>query len=68
MQAMQQYCMALQQQPPPAIYALQQQQHGRRGLYYCPSPSGGGYPAPPGGFPGSQRPLQPPTPFKRFEN
>jgi hypothetical protein len=29
LQAMQQYCMALQQQPPPAIHARQQQQRGR---------------------------------------
>jgi hypothetical protein len=32
LQAMQQYCMVLQQQPPLAIYEPQQQQHGCCGL------------------------------------
>jgi hypothetical protein len=70
LQAMQQYCMALQQQPPLAIYAPQQQQRGHRGLGRQPS-TGHGYQAPTcpqPGLGGGQRPLLPPTPFKRFEN
>ncbi len=73
LQVMQQYCMALGQQPPPGIYTSQQQQHGCRGTSRRPSTGGRRNPAPtsyqqPGGFPGSQRPLQPPTLFKTFEN
>jgi hypothetical protein len=73
MQAMQQYCMALGQQPPPGIYMLQQQQRGRRSALHRPSTGGRRNPAPtvyqqPVGFPGGQCPLQPPTPFKTFEN
>jgi hypothetical protein len=45
LQAMQQYCMALQQQPPLAIYAPQQQQRGCRGSGRQPS-TGRGYQAP----------------------
>ncbi len=70
LQAMQQYCMALQQQPPLAIYAPQQQQRGCRGSGLQPSTCRGyqapTYPQP--GLGGGQRPLLPPTPFKRFEN
>jgi hypothetical protein len=72
LQAMQQYCMVLQQQPPLAIYVPQQQQHGRWGSERRPSIGGGGYQAPvypQPGHGGGQRPLQPPsTPFKRFKN
>jgi hypothetical protein len=70
LQAMQQYCMALQQQPPLAIYVLQHQQRGCRGLGRRPS-TGHGYQAPtypPPGLGGGQRPLLQPTPFKQFEN
>jgi hypothetical protein len=72
-QAMQQYCMALGQQTPPGIHTLQQQQCGRRGSSHQPSTGSRRNPAPtsyqqPGRFPGGQRPLQPPTPFKTFEN
>ncbi len=68
---MQQYCMALQQQPPPAIHAPQQQQHGRCGSLWCTfQGSGGVYKAPAYPQPATvgQRPMQPPTPFKCFEN
>ncbi len=73
MQAMQQYCMAIGQQPPRGIYTMQQQQRGRRGTLRQPSTGGRGNPAPtsyeqPGGFPGSQRPAQLPTPIKTFKN
>jgi hypothetical protein len=72
--AMQQYCMALQQRPPPTNYAAQRQhgpnncrgllQHNRR---Y--SRSGNGYQQPrqqPTN--GMRAPLRPPTPYKRYEN
>jgi hypothetical protein len=54
LQAMHQYCMALQQQPPPTIYmAQQQQQRGRRGaLRRNNPPTSGGNQAPVGPFPG----------------
>jgi hypothetical protein len=73
MQAMQQYCMALGQQAPPGIYMLQQQQHGCRSALRQLSTGCRKNPAltayqQPGGFPGSQHQLQPPTPFKTFEN
>jgi hypothetical protein len=73
MQAMQQYCMVLGQQPPPGIYTLQQKQRNRCGTLHRPSTGGRRNPAPtlyqqPGGFLGGQRPLQPPTLFKTFEN
>jgi hypothetical protein len=42
LQALQQYCMELQQQPPPATYAPQQQQHGRRGSLHCTFQGSGG--------------------------
>jgi hypothetical protein len=52
---------------------LQQQQRGRSGASHQPSTGGRRNPArtlyqQPGGFPGGQRPLQPPTLFKTFEN
>jgi hypothetical protein len=58
---------------PPGIYTSQQQQRGRHGAARPPSTGSRRNPAPmayhqPGGFPGGQRPLQPPTPFKTFEN
>jgi hypothetical protein len=73
MQAMQQYCMVLGQQPLSGIYTLQQQQPGCRSASRRPSTGGRRYPAPtpyqqPKGFSGGQHPLQPPTPFKTFEN
>jgi hypothetical protein len=72
LRAMQQFCMALQQQQPlPTTYAPQQQQRGRRGLsrHNTSGGAGGGYP-----FPAYQQlttmecHLQPFTPFKRFDN
>ncbi len=50
LQAMQQYCMGLQQQPPPTIYAPQQQARGGCGYGRCTQSNGGrgggGYQAP----------------------
>jgi hypothetical protein len=72
LQAMQQFCMALQQQQhPPPTYAPQQQQPGRHGLSSRNTPGGAGR-----GYlaVAYQQPtmvechLQPSTPFKRFEN
>jgi hypothetical protein len=68
MQDIQQYCMVLHQQPPPLSTCGSSNSAAAVVRLVAPQPGGGGYPAPPGGFPGSQRPLQPPTPFKRFEN
>ncbi len=72
LQAMQQFCMALQQQqPPPPTYIHQQQQCSRRGLSsrYTPSGTGKGYPA--AGYQQlatAERHLQLSTPFKKFNN
>jgi hypothetical protein len=69
LQAMQQYCMALQQQPPPATYTLQQQQQqqqcGHCGLPRRTMQGGGGRciaPAYPQRATVGQHPMQPPTP------
>jgi hypothetical protein len=73
MQAMQQYCMGIRQQTPLGVYTSQQQQRGCHGMSCLQSTGGRGNPAPtsyqqPEGFPGGQRPAQPPTPFKTFKN
>jgi hypothetical protein len=71
LQAMKQYCMALQQQPPPAIHTPQQQQHGHCGSSCCTfQGSSCGYKAPAYLQPpaAGQHPMQPPPPFKCFEN
>ncbi len=63
--------MALQQQPPPASYVPQQQQRGRcRSLCCTFQDSSGRYKAPayPQPATAGQCPMQPPNPFKRFEN
>ena len=62
LQAMQQYCMGLQQQPPTTIYAPQQHARGGRGYGRRTQSTGdrGGH-AP-------QQSTNPPTPFKRYEN
>ncbi len=69
LQAMQQYCMGLQQQPPPTIYVPQQQAWGGRGYGRCTQLTGGrgggGYQAP---TTTGQQSTTPPTPFKHFEN
>ncbi len=72
-QVMQQNCTALGQQPPPGIYRLQKQQCCHHGASRRPSTGGRQNLAPtlyqqPRGFPGGQCLLQPPTPFKTFEN
>jgi hypothetical protein len=68
LQAMQQFCMVLQQQQiPPTTYAPQQQQRGPCSLS-CHSTSGGaggGYPAPAYQQPTTAERF---TPFKRFDN
>jgi hypothetical protein len=71
LQAMQQYCMVLQQQLPPATYALQQQQCGHCRWMHCTKQGGDGrYEAPVNQQPATvgQCPMQPPTPFKRYKN
>jgi hypothetical protein len=69
LQAMQLYCMGLQQQPPPTIYALQQQTRGGRGYARHTQSTGGrgggGYQAP---TTTGHQSTTPSTPFKRFEN
>ncbi len=72
LQAMQQFCMVLQQQQlPPPTYAPQQQHRGRRGSLSRNDPGGAGrgYPATAYQQPTMvQHHLQPSTPFKRFNN
>ncbi len=58
---------------PLGIYTLQQQQRSHRSALRQPSTGSRGSPAPtsyqqPGGVPGGQRPVQLPTPFKKFKN
>jgi hypothetical protein len=67
LQAMQQYSMALQQQPSPATM----QQRGHCGSLCCTFKGGGGghtAPAYPQPATAGQRPMQPPTPFKHYDN
>jgi hypothetical protein len=73
MQAMQHYFMALGQQSPPGIYTLQQQQCAAAVCCVNLQMAAEKNPASmvyqqPRGFPGGQQLLQPPTPFKMFEN
>ncbi len=72
LQAMQQFCMALQQQQPPTTtYAPQQQQRGHRGLsrHNIPGGASRGYPAPVYQQPTTAEcHLQPFMPFKKFDN